>query len=172
MVWKKATLWFGYGLHLIADIDYEVPIAFEVTRASASEPRALSGVVDELFAKTPGLGDRCDDFSADRGLDNAAQKKRLWDKWHIHPPIDTRLMWRVEKQEPGHDPARPITRALFPERADVVVHDERGRVSCVCPKTGETRAMAFQGLQAGRGACGTLKCRCPAAAFGFESAGR
>ena len=50
--------------------------------------------------------------------------------------------------------------------------DERGRVSCVCPETGEARAMAFQGFEAGRGACGTLKYRCPAAAFGFDCAGR
>ena len=171
-VWKKVTSWFGYGLHLIADTDYEIPVAFEVTRASASEPGALSGMVDQLFAKAPGLADRCADFSADRGLDNAAQKKRLWDRWHIRPLIDTRLMWRVEKQEPGHDPARPITRALFPERADVVVHDERGRVSCVCPQTGETRAMAFQGFEASRGACGTLKYRCPAAAFDLDCKGR
>ncbi len=40
---------------------------------------------------------------------------------------------------------RPITRPLFPGRADVIVHDERGRVSCVCPQTGEVRTMAFQG---------------------------
>ena len=62
--------------------------------------------------------------------------------------------------------------ALFPDRADVIVHDERGRVSCVCPKTGEVRAMAFQGFEAERGLCGTLKYRCPAAAaFGFDCAG-
>ena len=32
--------------------------------------------------------------------------------------------------------------------------------------------MAFQGFEADRGACGTLKYRCPATAFGFECAGR
>ena len=102
----------------------------------------------------------CDDFSADRGLDNAPQKKRLWDKWNIWPLIDTRLLWQAEKEEPGYDPGRPIMRALLPDRADVVVHDERGRVSCICPKTGEERALAFQGFEADRGACGTLKYRC------------
>ena len=81
-------------------------------------------------------------------------------------------MWQAEKKDPGYDQDRPITRALFPDRADVVVHDERGRVSCICPETGEERAMAFQGFEANRGFCGTLKYRCPAAAFGFECAGR
>ena len=166
-VWKKVTLWFGYGLHLIADTRYELPVAFEVTRASASEP----GVLEDLFAKMPRMADRCADFSADRGLDNAFQKKQLWDRWTIRPLIDTRLMWKAEKEAPGYDPQQPITRALFAERADVIVHDERGRVSCVCPETGEVRAIAFQGFEADRGACGTLKYRCPAAAFGFECAG-
>ena len=64
-------------------------------------------------------------------------------------------MWQAGKEEPDYDPGRPVTRPLFPERADVVVHDERGRVSCVCPETGEERALAFQSFEAGRGACGT-----------------
>ena len=171
-MWKKAKLWFGYGLHLIADTDYEIPVAFAVTRASRAETGVLAGMVDELFVGMPGLADRCADFSADRGLDNALQKKRLWDEWNIRPLIDTRLMWRVEKEDPGHDRGTPITRALFPERADVIVHDERGRVSCVCPATGEIRAMAFQGFEAGRGPSGTIKYRCPAAAFDLDCKGR
>ncbi len=43
-------------------------------------------------------------------------------------------------------------------------------VSCVCPETGEVRAMAFQGFEADRG--GTLKYRCPAAAFDLDCKGR
>ena len=137
--------------------DYEVPVAFEVTRASDPEAKILPKMLETLFARAPQMADRCDDFSADRGLDSAPQKKQLWDKWSIRPLIDTRLMWRVKKEEPDYDPTKPITRALFPDRADVIVHDERGRVSCVCPETGEARAMAFQGFEADRGACGTLK---------------
>ena len=171
-VWKKVKSWFGYGLHLIADTRYEVPVAFAVTRASGSEARVLPGMLEDLFGKAPEMVDRGDDFSADRGLDSGPLKARLWDRWTIRPLIDTRLMWQAEKEEPGYDPERPITRPLFPERADVVVHDERGRVSCICPETGEERAMPFQGFEADRGACGTLKYRCPAAAFGFGCKGR
>jgi hypothetical protein len=167
-VWKKVKSWFGYGLHPIADTRYEVPVAFEVTRASRTETKVLAAMLEGLFAEAPEMVDRCDDFSADRGLDNAPQKKQLWDRWTIRPLVDTRLMWKAEKEEPDYDPAQPITRPLFPERADVVVHDERGRVSCICPETGEVRAMAFQGFEAERGACGTIKYRYPAAAFGFN----
>lgn len=42
--WKTVTSWFDYRLHLIADIRREVPVALAVTRASASEPRALPGI--------------------------------------------------------------------------------------------------------------------------------
>ena len=91
-IWKKAKSWFGYGLHLIADTHYEVPVAFEVTRASASEAKVLPGMLEEMFGKAPEIADRCDDFSADRGLDNGLQKERLWDKWAIRPLIDTRLL--------------------------------------------------------------------------------
>ena len=171
-IWKKVKSWFGYGLHLIADTRYEVPVAFAVTRASGPEAGVLPGMLEDLFAKAPQMADRCADFSAGRGLDNGLLKARLWDSWAIRPLIDTRQMWRAEKDEPGHDPAQPITRAMFPDRADVVVHDERGRVSCICPETGEERAMAFQGFEADRGACGTLKYRCPAAAFDLDCKGR
>ena len=91
-IWKKVKSWFGYGLHLIADTHYEVPVAFEVTRASGSEAKVLPRMLEDLFGKAPEMADRCDDFSADRGLDNAPQKKRLWDKWNIRPLIDTRLL--------------------------------------------------------------------------------
>ncbi len=72
----------------------------------------------------------------------------------------------------NRDLEQPITRVLFPELTDVVVHDERGRVSCVCPATGEIRAMAFQGFEAGRGPSGTIAYRCPAAAFDLDCKGR
>ncbi len=61
--------------YLIADTHYEVPVAFEVTRASDSEVKMLPKMLETLFAKVPEMADRCDDFSADRTLDNAPQKK-------------------------------------------------------------------------------------------------
>ena len=50
-----------------------------------------------------------------------------------------------------------------------MVHSERGELSCVCPETGEQRGMAFEGFERDRE---TLKYRCPAAAGGFDCAGR
>jgi hypothetical protein len=59
--------WFGYGLHLIADTHYEIPVAFHLTPASHSEQVELRTMLDKLFDQTPELAERCADFSADRG---------------------------------------------------------------------------------------------------------
>ena len=167
--WKKLKRWFGYGLHLIADTRYEIPVAFELTPASASEQTTLREMIRATFAETPELAARCKDFSADRGLDSAETKALLWDDYDIRPLIDTRELWREENNLPDYDPAKPITRPLDPERADTIVHTEKGTLHCVCPVTGEQRDLAFQGFEADRN---SLKYRCPAAAFGLECQGQ
>ncbi|MCY4169750.1 MAG: hypothetical protein OXE82_15885, partial [Rhodobacter sp.] len=78
-------------------------------------------------------------------------------------------MWSAEKGEPGYGPSVPITRPLDPERADTIVHSERGGPFRVCPETGERRNMAFEGSGRARQ---TPRYRCPAAAYGFGCQGR
>ena len=167
--WNKIKRWFGYGLHVIADTRYELPIAFEVTPASVSEQPTLRAMIRATFAETPELAQRCRDFSADRGLDSAETKTLLWDDYAIRPLIDTRELWREEKQQPDYDPSKPITRPLDPARADTIVHTEKGSLYCVCPVTQEQRDLAFQGFEADRN---SLKYRCPAAAYGLECQGQ
>jgi len=167
--WKTVKSWFGYGLHLIADTRHELPVAFAVTPASASEQPVMREMLAEVFEVEPDLAERCRDFSADRGYDGEALKKTLWDEHRVRPLIDVRLMWREEKQAPDYDPAKPILRTLAPERTDNILHSERGEVSCRCPKTGTERPMAFQGFESDRG---TLKYRCPAAAYDLACEGR
>jgi len=40
--------WFGYQLHLIVDADHELPLAFEVKRASTSEATRLLPMLKDL----------------------------------------------------------------------------------------------------------------------------
>jgi hypothetical protein len=40
--------WYGYKLHLLVDADYELPVAFEVTKASASEVKQAHRLIDKL----------------------------------------------------------------------------------------------------------------------------
>ena len=36
-LWEKVKIWFGFKMHLIVDADYELPVGYEVTKASASD---------------------------------------------------------------------------------------------------------------------------------------
>lgn len=168
-LWSKVKSWFGYTVHVVADTKHEIPLAIEVTPASHSEQPVLRRMIAALYQATPELASRCADFSADRGLDCAATKQLLWDEYQIRPLIDTRLLWRAEKAEPGFDLDKPVTRPLFPERCDTIVHTERGTLHCICPSSGTLRDMAFQGFEADRNA---LKYRCPAAAYGSTCQGQ
>lgn len=167
--WQKVKRWFGYQLHLIVDSVYELPVAFEIMPASASESAHLLPMVDQLKQSHPTIVTRCSDLTADKGLDCGETNKTLWEDHKITPVIDTRTMWKDEKREQDYDPEVAITRSLNSEVADNIVYTERGRVLCVCPVTGERTSMQHMGFEADRG---TLKYRCPAAAYNFVCRGR
>ena len=162
---KPEKVWFGYGMHVIADTAYEIPVAYRLTPASTSEVKTLEAVDEGLFRDEPTLAERCRDFSADRGFDSGPLKARLWDTWTIRPLIPARRMWQAEKTAAADEP----TRALAPRRADTIVHTEKGEVRCICPESGTERAMTFQGVEADRA---TLKYCCAAAAQGSVCKGR
>ncbi len=169
--WEKVKSWFGYQLHLIVDSNYEIPVAFEVLPANASEASRLPVMLDKLKQDHSETFDVTKYFSADRGLDSAKINKKLLDELGVKPIIDTRLMWKLEKQDGSHHPGseHEITRPLYNDRYDNIVHNERGTLFCVCPVSGEKRKMAFRGFEADRG---TVGWRCPAAAFGSFCKGR
>jgi transposase len=53
--WEKVVKWFGYKLHLVVDANYELPVAFEVTKASASEVKKAHEIIDNLNENTQRL---------------------------------------------------------------------------------------------------------------------
>ena len=167
--WETVKKWFGYQLHLIVDSDYELPVAYEVMKASTSEVTRLVPMVAALAEKQPLVAKRARELAADRGLDSGEVNRVLLREHGIRPIIDNRTLWKQEKHEGGRDPEQPITRALYPQRVDSVVYTERGDIRCVCPASGEERAMAFTGYEADRE---SIKYRCPAAACGFECVGK
>ena len=158
-LWKKVTKWFGYKLHLVVDSTYEIPVAFCVTRASASDQNHLLPLLEKISETDPELIERGEYISADRGYDSEKNNRKLYDTYGIKPIIDIRHMWK--------DP--DLTRPLYPERADNIIYDEDGTIFCVCPKTDQRREMAYSGFEKDRA---TLKYRCPACAYGFECKGR
>lgn len=160
--WEKVTKWFGYKLHLLVDSVYELPLAFEVDVASSSDTTHLISLVEDVEEHHEQIHDDMDETAADKGYDSAENNTALHDDHGIKPVIDTRELWKTKQFE-----------TLFPERYDVFCYDESGKVYCSCPAErrgeDERRELAFVGFEAKRG---TLKYRCPAAAFGFECAGR
>jgi hypothetical protein len=167
--WEKIMKWFGYQLHLIVDANHELPLAFEVERASTSEATRLLPMVKDLTLRHPEIGESAETLVADRGLDSAEINRDLLDDYNIKPVIDTRALWREEKGEQGRNPEKTTSRPLVPSRVDTLVYTERGSVKCICPVSGVETDMAFWGFESDRQ---TLKYRCPAAAYGVYCPGR
>ncbi len=150
-LWQRIKRWFGYKLHLVVDARYDLPVAFEVTRGSASDLRYGFVLMEKLSKHHPDLVERCEVLVGDRGYDSRRFVSELWDEYGIKPVVDIRNHWRDGEQ----------TRLL--SGRDNVVYDFCGNVFCYCPQTGERRRMAYGGFEKDRG---TLKYRCPARHYG------
>lgn len=151
--WEKITKWFGYKLHLIVDSTYELPVAFSVTKASASDIVEGHALIDKLAKERPEILESCETMTADRGYDDTKLIVKLFDEHQIKPVIDIRNMWKDGEE----------TRALLDY--ENIVYDYRGGVYCYCLETGKRREMASGGFEKDRK---TLKKLCPAKQYGTE----
>ncbi len=154
--WEKVKSWFGYTLHMIVDAVYELPIAFEITKGSAAEAPMMHKLFEQVKEEHPELLERCEYGIGDRGYDDGKLICKHWDEYGIKSIIDIRNLWKDGEE----------TKQI--EGKWNVVYDYRGRVFCICPKSGEQREMAFGGFEESRG---TLKYRCPSQHYGFACAG-
>ena len=157
---SKEIRFFGFKLHVMVDTTYDMPTSYYVTPANQSDTAHLVPLVEQVRQHNPEVIEDTVALMADRGYDSLDNNTTLWNNYGILPVIDKRAMW---KEELGR------TRPLYIDRVDTIVYDEFGHLHCVCPATNEMRKMAFQGFEKERG---TLKFRCPAAAYGFECKGR
>ena len=153
---RKKHSWFGFLLHLAVDTTYELPVAFEVTEASAAEQPAALRLVDQLEQRHGALLERCEHLSADKGYDDGKLIKRLWDEHEIKPVIDIRNCWQDGE----------ASKVVCGQQNVIYTFD--GEVSCVCPRTGTEHSMSYGGFERDRN---TLKYRCPARALGIECKG-
>lgn len=154
--WSKVVKWFGYRIHLIVDADYELPVAFEVTKASTSEVKQAHKMIENLDKKHPELIEACETFEGDKGYDDSKLNMILWDDYAIKPVIDIRNMWK--DGEKAHQ-------LLDYEN---VVYNYKGNVYCVCMDTGVQREMCVGGFEKDRKEHGTLRKLCPAMQYGIE----
>jgi len=119
------------------DADYELPVAFELTKASTSEVKQAHKMIEELDRKHPELIEKCETMVADRGYDDTKLYVKLWDNYGIKPVIDIRNMWKDGEK----------TRQL--EDYENVVYNYKGNVYCVCMETDVKREMCVGGLKQG-----------------------
>ena len=156
-VWEKVVSWFGYRLHLIVESNYELPVAFNVTKASCAEGPQAHALLDKMENTQPDILERCKYLSGDRGYDDGKLVCRLWDQYSIKPLIDIRNMWQDGEE------THLVT------GKENVVYNYCGCVYCYCPKTGVRRGMPYGGFEQDRE---TLKYLCPAEHCGISCAGK
>lgn len=154
--WSKITKWFGYKLHLIVDSNYELPVAYELTKASASDIKEGHKVIEKLENRHPEIINICETLEADKGYDDTNLIVKLYDDHGIKPVIDIRNMWRDSD----------ATRML--NGYNNIVYNYKGNVYCYCPKTGTKREMPCGGFEKDRK---TLKKLCPAKQYGVKCKG-
>lgn len=153
-VWKKKIIWFGYKVHIIADVDYELPIGFYITKASVSDTSCLLPMIEEIKEKHEEIIEKAKTLTADKGYDTTKSITELQEKYDINAVIDIRNCWDKNEQE----------KLLNPEIADNITYDYSGNVYCYCSESEVKRKMVFAGYEKNRN---TLKFRCPADEYGI-----
>lgn len=155
--WEKVKSWFGFRLHLIVDANYELPIAFDVTKASISEQPTIRDLFDRLADLHPELVETCEYAMGDRGYDSVETINKLWSEYAIKPIIDIRKMWKDKE-----------TRLLDSGKHENITYDQDGTVFCHCPVSGEISRMAYGGFEKDRE---SQKFLCPAMHYGITCPG-
>ena len=139
---------FGYRVHLMADVDYEMPIDYEIETANIAEGKTFRKILQKKENKNI-LG-RTETATADKGYDDIKTIDML-EGMKIVPIIDKRRMNKEEKE---------IKRTVY--------YDDLGHVYCYSPWTAEKREMAYDGYDKKRDA---HSYKCPAKAYGIECKG-
>lgn len=156
---KVQKKWFGFKVHFAADAKYELPVIYEVTKASVHDSPVLKKLMEGMKERHPELLKRCEHLTADRGYDSKENNANLFDDYKIIPVIDIRDMWKDGEK----------TKLLDPTKVGNIVYDYRGDTFCICPVTGEKRPMVYWGYEDDRKA---LKYRCSAGASGVTCKGK
>jgi transposase len=154
--WETVKSWFGFKLHLIVDAEYELPVAYSVTKASACDLTVGKEMIADLALERPSVLENAQFLLGDKAYDDTQLITNLWDEHNIKPVIDIRDLWRIDGARLVHGQTN-------------VSHDYKGTVYCHCPVEWVKRPMAFGGFEKDRA---TLKYRCGAKHYGLECAGR
>jgi len=90
----KKTTYFGYRYHLLADVNYELPIEYTVTKASKGEREELVKHINMLPKEKL---EKIETLSADKGYDSEEIIKYLKEN-EIIPIIDIQNKWKNDEK--------------------------------------------------------------------------
>jgi len=143
---------FGFKIHLLVDVKYELPVAFIVTKANESDVtcgKALLKAISEDDSRKHIL-ERCRFFMADKAYDDEKLIETLKEN-EIKAVIDKRDMWQdeEEKEVPDSNCSR--------------YYDEHGNVYCYSEGMGERHRMIPIGYDSDRDA---QRFKCPVLHYG------
>lgn len=155
---RKTKRWFGFKVHTIVDAKYELPVAYETTKASVAEAPMAHNLFKGLKEEHASILESCEYLIADRGYDDSKLHARLWNKYSIKPIIGIRNLWKTTE---GFDGTRAVT------SLSGVTYNWEGQVYCY-NKYGHRQKMAHGGFEAERN---TVKYRCPMQHYGLTCAG-
>ena len=149
--WQKIVTCFGFKLHLLVDAVYELPVAYAITDAAASDITHGRQMIEDLKANRTEVLKTCQHLMADRGYDDTTLIEMLKGNG-IKAVIDKRVLWKAqtEKEVPGYEDA---------------YYDEAGNVYCYTKDKGKRRRMAPNGYDKERDA---VRFKCPAKNYGME----
>ena len=90
----KTKKWFGFRLHLIADATYELPVAFSVAKASASEQTETQKLLERIEKERGQWLGECKYFLGGRGIHSIIDIRNCWkDGEETHQYKDTNLVY-------------------------------------------------------------------------------
>lgn len=116
---KKKT-YFGYRYHLLADVNYELPIEYTVTKASTSEKEQLKKHIEMLPEERL---EKIETLSADKGYDAKNIICFLKSKG-IKPVIDIRNQWKDGEETKQYKD----TNLVYTYDGKVSIVEEKGEI--------------------------------------------
>jgi len=143
---------FGFKIHLLVDVKYELPVAFIVTAANKSDVVCGKELIETIARdeSRKHILEKCQYLAADKGYDDE-DFIGILAGLGIKAIIDKRDMWKsvTEKEVPGSDCRR--------------YYDEQGNVYCYSPEMGDRHRMIPIGYDSERDA---QRFRCPVSHYG------
>ena len=102
----------GFKLYAVIDSVHELPVAYEVTRASCGEQPQLREMLTKLKHQDAQMTARCEHFSADQGYDGNEVYDTIRETLKARLINNNRDLWRAEKKDGNYDPEQSILRLL------------------------------------------------------------